>query len=83
MLFPLFAIVNRAANDISLQILFEHLFSINLVHIRSGINRSHGNFVIRTYFGDFLGVVVQCMRICLHCRRPGVNPRVRKVPWRR
>ena len=50
---------------------------------RSGINRSHGKFVIRTYFGDFLGVVVQCMRIRLQCRRPGVNPRVRKVPWRR
>ena len=23
------------------------------------------------------------LRICLQCRRPGLNPRVTKIPWRR
>ena len=34
--------------------------------------------------GDFWGSQEGCQgRICLQCRRPGFNPWVRKIPWRR
>ena len=30
-----------------------------------------------------LSLVAQLIRLCLQCRRPGFNPRVGMIPWRR
>ena len=41
------------------------------------------NFLRNCYTVSWTSLVAQLKRICLQCRRPQFNSRVRKVPWRR
>ena len=48
-------------------------------------SRSGAGQPSRASLNTFLGysLVAQRLSICLQCRRPGFNPWVRKIPWRR
>ena len=52
----------------------------------SGNERGIGTLVIREHFPEIwtlLSLWLSWYRICLQCRRPGFDPWVGKIPWRR
>ena len=48
-----------------------------------GLGRSHGEGKGYPLQYSWASLVAQVVRICLQCRRPGFNPWVGKIPWRR
>ena len=46
------------------------------------LNKAHTENSILSIFLGFPGISVS-KKICLQCRRPGFDPWVRKIPWRR
>ena len=48
-----------------------------------GLGRSPGEQIGYPLQYSWASLVAQLKRICLQCRRPQFNSRVRKVPWRR
>ena len=60
--------------------------------ISKSLNRNHLGWSIKDHWSSFAGkflhipwafLVAQPVRICLQCRRPGFDPWVGKIPWRR
>ena len=49
----------------------------------SGESKARGKIGIMKCFQGRLPCWLRWYRICLHCRRPGFNPWVRKIPWGR
>jgi len=48
-----------------------------------GSGRIKFSFLFVSDLWDFPGGSDSKKRICLQCRRPGFNPWVQKIPWRR
>ena len=77
-------------HDAGLVSFFYFLTEAQLIYNISGIQQSDSviyNICIYAYFFRFFfywaSLVAQMQRICLKCGRPGLEPRVGTIPWRR